>query len=206
MNVSTEALDALKEVINVGVGRAAAALSELTGTRIELHVPRVFVPDTSDMPAVIEQFNLADKTTVLQPFDGELNGRAGLFFPNDSAITLAKLLSGTEVPADKLDAELSGIILETGNIVLNGVMGSIANMTSVNLSYNVPKLTRQLIESGSLGEPLSQRAEQGPHMLLADASFFVTDCDVKGSIVVVFELGCLRRLLELLGVEVAAEG
>ena len=49
-NLSTQALDALREVANIGAGHAATALSEITGQRIMISVPRINVTAIEDVP------------------------------------------------------------------------------------------------------------------------------------------------------------
>ena len=53
MPLTADQEDALREIFTIGIGRAAATLSELLGTRIEMAVPRVTlrVLDTAAQPA-----------------------------------------------------------------------------------------------------------------------------------------------------------
>ncbi len=48
-------------------------------------------------------------------------------------------LGGVEDGSDELDLELSGILAEVGNIMINAVLGSVANATSTRLSYGLPE-------------------------------------------------------------------
>ena len=41
MRMTDETLDALTEILNIGIGRAAASLSRMVETRVELRVPEI---------------------------------------------------------------------------------------------------------------------------------------------------------------------
>ena len=45
MILTDEQQDILTELVNIGVGRAAASLSELVGKRIDLNVPKLVICD-----------------------------------------------------------------------------------------------------------------------------------------------------------------
>ena len=53
MNVSPERIDALTELINIGVGRAASSLNQMCGAHVRLQVPSVAVVDGDDLDTVI---------------------------------------------------------------------------------------------------------------------------------------------------------
>ena len=52
MNLTAEQQDALIELINIGFGRAAASLSELTGHRVQLEVPQVTMCPIDEMSSL----------------------------------------------------------------------------------------------------------------------------------------------------------
>ena len=58
MNVSAEEIDALRELINIGVGRAAGALNDMVGAHVELRVPSVRLVSTADIKEVITEFRV----------------------------------------------------------------------------------------------------------------------------------------------------
>ena len=185
MKLSEEQLDALGEIVNIGVGRAAASLSELLGTRIELRVPRIRIMENSDKHDT--------GVAILQSFEGDVSGTALLAFPAVSGQQLAKLVGGYDEDEDLPPIELSGILSELGNIVLNGVLGSIANVIETDLTYTVPDF---FVEK-SLESLVTKDATTSENAtLIADASFSVKSEDIHGSVVLGFELGSLENLLD----------
>lgn len=191
--VAAEVSDLLSELVNIGVGRAAASLSDLIGARIELTVPALrFVPSGAhaEIPHVESDDGL---TIVVQQFNGEIDGRSALVFPHTSAMALAALLSGVEDVVSELDIELNGVLMEVGNIVLNGVMGTLANEAATPLGYSLPTLYDG---PGAFTRAISREGSPDDDLLIVDVRFQVQQRAIEGSIVIVFTCGSVKHLVQ----------
>jgi chemotaxis protein CheC len=174
--------DVLGELVNIGVGRAAATLSELIGTRIELSVPRT----TLLLSGKLADFDPGEdgpSLAVVQDFSGLFAGRSALLFPRSSGLRLAQILGEIDGPVDELDPELSGILTEVGNIMLNGVLGSVANILETRFDYSVPRFFAEPPRDLALIGPL----RGVPALLLADARFLVRESDIRGSLLIALD-------------------
>ena len=187
--------DALSEIINIGVGRAASSLSDLISTRIDLRVPVVQVVE----PQEVDQ-RTDSSMSIMQSFEGEVSGNALLVFPADSGQKLAALLGGYEASDVIPELEISGILSEVGNIVLNGVLGSFANAIEADLTYTVPDFYVQETITSLVAERGKQTSDATNTILLADTQFSVESQDIRGSVVVAFHLGSFQSLLSHLAV------
>jgi chemotaxis protein CheC len=67
--------DALVELLNIGFGRAGAALSQLTGHRVILDVPEVTVHEISDLSAALSKVITDEVASVHQIFTGPVGRR-----------------------------------------------------------------------------------------------------------------------------------
>lgn len=193
MEIGEDALDAIKELINIGVGRAAGMLNEMTGCTIRLRVPTVRIVAMDELDSVKEIRANDISSTVSLTFQGPLTGMSALVFPPESAAALVMLLSGEDSESPELDALRIETLNEVGNIVLNSVMGSIANILDHHLSYTLPRYQE-------IPVPLLARAvrplDQGDCVILADTHFTIEDRDIDGSILLVLEVGSLESLRE----------
>jgi len=195
-NLDDESRDALAEVLNLGVGRAAASLSELVGQRIVLDVPQIYLYRSGDRHAGWLEELGRSATVIHQTFEGSLHGKASLCVPAESSLALARLLSrDRDASIDRLDAELSGILLEVGNIVLNGVMGSLANSLLAQLRYAMPEI-RSVSRSGD--EHNSWDLLQHDDSLIGDIRFRMAEQQIEGAILLAFSRESLPQLLNLL--------
>ncbi len=195
MKLTEEQTDALTEVVNIGVGRAAASLSQLIDERIKLSVPSIQTCSLAELTEYVRRGQEPLDTLVAQDFHGVTNGRSLLGFTRSSSIKLAQILAGCDEDMDELDSDLCGILEEVGNIVLNAVLGSFANMMGTSLSYTVPELhTEASIESLIIGRISSSDAGE-ECILVADANFDVARLQIDGSLVIAFELDGIDVML-----------
>lgn len=193
MEIDADALDAIRELINIGVGRAAGMLNDMTGCTIRLRVPTVRILSLDEIPQAPEFKEGNAQSTVSLSFCGPLSGMSALAFPPDSAAALVMLLSGESAGSPELDAIRIETLKEVGNIVLNSVMGSIANVLSHHLKYTLPRY--QEIEVLALARAVSPRSP-GDHIILADTRFTIEDHEIEGNILLILEVGSLETMLD----------
>lgn len=197
--VDTEQFDVLTELVNIGVGRSAAALSDLIDARIELQIPSVRHCTTEDYQSWRSAVAHASSTLIIQQFRGVVHGRAGLLFDERSSLLLAQLLAGLDDPPDELDLEMSGLLLEVGNIVLNGVMGSLSNQMRAELSYSIPEIVAG--RDAAADESVQTFGRETAELLLADVDFGVAEHEIRGSIIIAFAWGSVAELLASVDVD-----
>jgi chemotaxis protein CheC len=192
MEIDEKALDSIRELINIGVGRAAGMLNEMTGCTIQLRVPVVRVV-TIDELSRAEEIRAEDTlSTVALSFDGPLSGLSALAFPPESAAALVLLLSGEPAESLELDALRIETLNEVGNIVINSVMGSIANILEQHFTYTLPRY--QEIPILTLARSASPRCPE-ERVILAETHFTLENREIEGSILLILEVGSLESLL-----------
>lgn len=194
MTLGPDQEDALKEVINIGMGRAAATLSELMQTRIELTVPGVLVGQVDGMLFRLSRAVGGRGLAVVLDFEGPCLGRAALVLPHDSGLRLARILGDVADGSDELDLELSGILTEVGNIMINSVLGSLANVAGLCFSYRVPQFYSHHVAAFSESLGVGRWA---PDLLILDTHFQVRQFSIRGSLLFLFERGQLADLVRL---------
>lgn len=203
MRLDEDQLDALAEVVNIGVGRAAASLSSLVDQRVELCVPRVRACGLVELQAELDGGDEPVDTSVVQGFAGSITGRAMLAFPRRSGVALARLLAdevadeGTSGD-EALEFDLAGILEEIGNIVLNGVLGSLANVFEDDFRYSVPELCVGSASEALVRDVAPATIGDEPTCLLADARFELAESQIGGSLMLAFNTSQLTELLDRL--------
>lgn len=201
MILSDDQLDALTEIVNIGVGKAAASLSDLIGERICLTVPALVVCDSELLTDVLAERRDALDTSVVQDFNGPIGGRAILAFSKASGIQLGQVLLGFDESPSELDLDLGEILEEVGNIVLNGVLGSIGNLVAEELVYSVPRFHPDTTVAGLIhGESEIRPSTK----VVADARFEVACRNISGSLMILFEIDNIQTLLEAVSSEVVS--
>ncbi len=192
-------IDALTEIINIGVGKAAGVLNEMVESPINLNVPYIKILSREDMKTEVKRFGIENLSAVKMNFKGSLDGTSALVFPTKSASDLVSMLVGEEIESDDLDTVRSGTLAEIGNIVLNGVVGSIGNLLQRQLDYSVPNY----VEASMDRLVFSSQSDANFALLLANTRFNIEKLNISGDIFLVFELASFDILMgaidELMG-------
>ncbi len=192
--VDNNTIDAIREIVNIGVGRAAGQLNEMTGSHIRLKIPFVdlvpFQDITKEEEKIIQGKVLS---AVLLDFKGSFSGVTAIVFPPESALALVMLLTGETEDSPDLDVMRIEALKEVGNIVINAVMGSIANVLSEHLTYSLP-----VYYEGPVGDIAGLKKERPADewVLLARASFLIESLNIEGDILLILEVGSLENLVQ----------
>ena len=196
MDLTALQQDALTELINIGFGRAAAALSKLTGHRVELEVPAVTMCPIDQMAEVLRPLLSDELATVHQIFSGPVDGDALLVLDQRSASILKELL--TDEPALPLQVDRSAreVVTEIGNILLNACLGTFGNLLKVQVSFSVPHLSLESL--GGLVRSIAVEREGLRYALIVHSSFRLRDSSLKGYLVIVLGVASLERLIDAL--------
>jgi chemotaxis protein CheC len=193
MELTTIQQDALIELLNIGFGRAAAALSELTGHRVVLEVPEVSIHPIAALPQALRSVGADEVATVHQIFSGPVAGDALLILDHKAAEMLKELLTDEPALPLRVDASAREVLTEVGNILLNACLGSFGNLLHVRVSFSVPRLNLDTLH-GVL-ESLTIDREGMRYALVVHAGFRLRDAEVRGVLVIVLSVASLDKLI-----------
>jgi len=185
--------DALIELLNIGFGRAAASLSELTGHRVLLEVPQVSVHAIEELNNALRLVLDDEVASVHQIFSGPVGGDA-LLILNHSAAGMLKELMTSEPPLPlPIDATAREVLTEVGNILLNACLGTFGNILKVQVSFSVPHLDLDTLHG--VMRSLLVNKEGLRYAMVVHAGFKLRDAEVKGYLVIVLSVASLDRLI-----------
>ena len=135
-------LDALTELVNLGVSRAAASLATMAGEEVLLTVPAISTVSPEQAAEMIGGPRVGDMVAVEQIFAGDFAGRALLIFPESNSLELVRAVTGADANPREIAELASEALCETGNILLQACLGAIANMLHRTIGIAVPHLLR----------------------------------------------------------------
>jgi chemotaxis protein CheC len=183
--------DALTELVNIGVSRAAASLRKMVGEQIVLSVPSLEVVSHGAAEALIRQREAGELVAVRQDFTGAFSGRALLIFPRITGVQLARAVLGEELDGEELQEMEQEALAETGNIILNGCLATMANMLKESLTISLPKVVHG--KGNDLFDVHDQMEVPGPVLFLY-INFSVRNRDIRGYIAMLMNLPSLLAL------------
>ena len=194
MELTLNQKDAVTELINIGYGRAAGALSELTGYQIALEVPEVTIHEIGAIAPMLESRINLDVASVNQMFSGPISGSALLLIDQSSALVLSRLLGDGQTVSEDFDTNAKEIITEVGNIVLNACLGVFGNLLQIQVTFSVPRLHVENV-TRVFRKVITESDEALSHGLMIHTRFHVKAGNVTGYMVIVLGISSLDRLL-----------
>jgi chemotaxis protein CheC len=181
--------DAIAELANVAMGRAATSLRQMVESEIMLSVPKVEILDVQAAAESLAKPRGAHFVAVRQDFSGAISGRALLIFPETSSLELVREVLGRQMPAQYIIDMEEDALAETGNIIINSWVGTIANLLGQNLHVSLPVVVRRerphVFESASPSEAM---------VLFLHIKFEISMRDVHGYIAVVMDVPSVNTL------------
>jgi chemotaxis protein CheC len=185
--------DALIELLNIGFGRAASSLSQLTGHRVLLEVPQVSVHPIDELHKTLQAVLTEQIASVHQIFSGPVAGDALLILDHTAAGMLKELLTNEPPLPLPLDASAREVLTEVGNILLNACLGTFGNILKVQVSFSVPHLNLDTLQA--LMRSLIVNHEGLRYALVVHAGFKLRDTELTGFLVIVLSVSSLDRLI-----------
>ena len=193
--------DALTELANIGVSRAAANLRKMAGEQVLLSVPSVEVVSRTAAATLIGERESDPLVAVRQDFSAAFSGRALLIFPQANSLDLLRAVLGADIEASELAILEDEALAETGNIILNGCLATIANMLQQSLSMSLPEVVRG--DGAALFEVVLPPGIDGLVLFLY-INFSVRDRDIRGYIAMLMDLPSLESLRLLINEFIAS--
>jgi chemotaxis protein CheC len=186
--------DALAEIANMGVSRAANSLRQMVGEEVLLSVPAVKIVTRHAASKLVERNNAKKLVAVQQSFEGPFAGRALLIFPEAQSLELVRAIVGDEHSLeDVIDLEQEALA-ETGNIILNGCLATIANVLHQTMRMSLPSIIRG--DGAKLFEvDATNSGEQFVLFLYID--FNIKKRNVHGFIALLLDLPSIAALKEI---------
>lgn len=193
--LSSQHQDTIKELFNLGMGRAAAALSELLNEEVGLSVPQIeFVAEEEAARRMAADGDRS--VAVRQSVRGGLEGNALLVFPRVQSFSLINAILGSDSRhLDTLADTEAEALSEVGNILINNCIGIIADLIDSGVQTSLPEVLQ--------GSPLeilrdcADPTERGKtsSILIIEVEFSVAKLQISGQLVFLTSVEAIGRLV-----------
>ena len=183
--------DALAEIANIGVSRAATSLRQMVGEQVLLSVPAVRIVTRQAASRLVENNGPPKLIAVQQSFEGPFSGRALLIFPQTQSLELVRAIVGDQhTIEDVIDLEEEALA-ETGNVILNACLATIANLLRRTMQISLPSVIRG--DGATLFE-VNNAGQDGDRVLFLYIDVTVKARDVHGFIALLMDLPSITAL------------
>jgi chemotaxis protein CheC len=134
--------DAIAELSNIAMARAANSLRQMVESQVLLSVPSVDIVSKEEATRIIAKSDNPALVAVRQDFTGPFSGRALLIFPEANSFELVRVVVGRDLPLGDISSLEDEALAETGNIILNSWVATIANLLKRTLQMSLPVVVR----------------------------------------------------------------
>jgi chemotaxis protein CheC len=183
--------DALTELVNIGVSRAAGSLRKMVGREVLLSVPAIEIIGQLEAAALIDEREEGELIAVRQDISGAFSGRALLIFPQATSLELIRAVVDEQLSVDEAAEMEEEALAETGNIILNGCLGTMANMLRQTLTMTLPAVSRG---KGDAFFHLDGDPQADGLVLFLYINFSVLGRNIRGYIAMVLDMPSLAAL------------
>lgn len=200
VELTSEKLDILRELGNIGTGNATTALSVLLNSNLQMELPVVRFLDINELPDMVGGPD-AIVTAVLTHFTGQVKGMTLFVLEMEEAKNLAGIMLGRtyEEEFTEFDHMDKSALKEVGNILMSSYLSSISTLTNIRLRTQPPAICVDMA-GAVLSLPMCLLGELGDKALVIDSKFLDRDRPIKGLLLFVTDEESYNRIFESLGI------
>ncbi|WAJ36791.1 response regulator [Pseudomonas sp. GOM7] len=186
--------DALREVTNVAMGRAAALLAKVLGVFVQLPVPQVNIFEVSELHMTLMDAQRGERfSAICQGFIGEaIAGEALLLFHDSEVGDMAHLLGWQ--PKD--ETQTSEMLLDLASILIGACLAGIAEQLDLRFSQGHPQLLGQ---HASLDQLIQVNKQRWRKTLAVEISYSLEGHAIHFDLLLLFTEDSIKRLTGKIG-------
>ncbi|MES2193688.1 MAG: chemotaxis protein CheX [Pseudomonadota bacterium] len=183
--------DALAELSNIAMAKAANSLRQMIQNEVLLSVPSVDILTGAAAAELVAKPDNPKLVAVRQDFAGAFSGRALLIFPERNSLELVRAVVGRELRLEDIVDLEDEALAETGNIILNSWIATIANQLKSGLKMSLPTVVRG--DSGQMFESASSGL-----VLFLHIKFEILEREIGGYVALLMDIPSLDELRSLI--------
>lgn len=186
--------DALREVSNVAMGRAAALLAKVLGVFVQLPVPQVNIFEVSELHMTLLDAQRGERfSAICQGFIGEaIAGEALLLFHDSEVDDMARLLGWQP----ENEAQSSEMLLDLASILIGACLAGVAEQLDLRFSQGHPQLLGQ---HASLDQLIQVNRQRWRKTLAVEISYSLEGHAIHFDLLLLFTEDSIKRLTDKIG-------
>lgn len=190
-----EQFDALREIANIGMGKASSALADMLGTTVLISVPQAIGVPIGNLVNVLRNPEQVTVGIYLQ-VHGDVQGHAAFIFAVESAHRLAGTLLGIEnVSIDEVSASA---LMEVGNIMLSSYLTAIGDFTGLTVFPSPPVMAMDM-GCAILNTIIAVMGQVDDYAVTIATDLYDPSGLVSGTFVFIPEPGGIHHILKAVG-------
>ena len=180
--------DAMRETVNVAMGRAAALLAKVLGVFVQLPVPNVNMLEVGELHMALADAQRGQRlTAVCQGYiGGGIAGEALLLLHDSEVADIARLMQRDS--ADYTDMEM---LLDLSTLVIGACLSGIGEQIDVPFSLGHPQILGQ---QGGIDDLIDVNQKRWKKTLAVEVSYSVEGHNIHFDLLMLFTEDSVERL------------
>lgn len=184
--------DAIGELFNIGMGRAAGAMGRLVQEEVVLSVPEIGLLGRSEAANLLAAVTSPRVCGVRQYVRGAFNAETLLIFPQAKSLEIVRAMIGEDVPLEAMTDLEQEALSEIGNIILNACIGTLGNILHQDFDISLPEFS-----VGACAELMGvSETSATDHVLLLYIDFRLEKHQISGHVVFIQDLVSVQAFID----------
>lgn len=197
--------DALAEICNIGMSKAAKQLSILLDSAVELSIPKIQFYTKSEYCAHKKEDDDDIMASVSQTLDNDFAGSAILMFDRRHSSSLVEAVIGKPVnmEANEVRACEREAMLEIGNIIISSCVSAMVNMLNKTVFLGLPTY-RESSMTNLLFAQLKSITDNELKLFMISTRLQTDSQDFSGDLLLVLSIDSINKIVEAIDEMLAA--
>lgn len=189
--------DIIKEILNIGLARAADSFAVIAKDKVLLKVPDIQLIEVKDLISLVARYETTH-AIIQSDIKGDFNGATLMLFSDDHILRLSEVcLSMLEVEKGEISVMQESLLLEISNIITGALVTQLANILKANIYGSPPKAPKSHI-ADSLKNILVQHPLFQPLVFTVITRFTHNSKRVDLPLLLFFDTNTLLKMLEII--------
>lgn len=189
--------DIIKEILNIGLARAADSYATVAQDRVLLKVPDLRLIQLQDLVTMVQQYE-GTHTLIQSDIKGELHGTTLMLFSKDHIEKLTEVCLGPDFGhKDSMTDMQESLLLEISNIITGALVTQMANILKTDL-YGSPPLAPKGSMADSLRDILVHHPLFQPLIFTVITEFTNKSRHLELPLLLFFDTNTFMKMLEII--------
>lgn len=199
--LTPEQTDALKEIVTIGAGNAATALSQMIKKKVIIDVPKVNLISIEESADVFGGAETLVTTVYLQLL-GDISGVILFSFKKDEANHLADMLQGFDIGKTRvLNTMAQSALKETTTILSGAYLNAMSKLLNMRLLVSSPGFAQDM--AGAVVDAiLAETSKEADYAIIMDTELSITSEKIMAYFFFIPDMESLDKIMEAMGVDI----
>lgn len=189
--------DIIKEILNIGLARAADSFAAIARDRVLLKVPDITLIEVKELLNLVAKYENSH-IIIQSDIKGDFNGATLMLFSDEHIVRLSEIcLSMVDVQKGELSVMQESLLLEISNIITGALVTQLANILKSSIYGSPPKAPKSHI-ADSLKSILVQHPLFQPLVFTVITQFSHNYKSVELPLFLFFDTNTLLKILDII--------